>query len=191
MSIARTSLTLEEFLALPEEKPALEYIDRVVVQKLAPQYEHSAVQSALLLLLAPQLAVGQRGRALTEFRFIIGARAYGPDLVVYRRGRLPACPPGGRMGEVRVPPDLAVEILSPGQGVAALAARCKFYVEYGVSLALLVDDHGPLVQLFRAGAPLRTYDRSTTIDLGAAVPGLQLDVVAVFAVLDAEPPDAG
>src|SRR3982751_388233 len=130
MTIAHVGLTLEEFLALPEEKPALEYIDGVVVQKMAPQYEHSAVQSALLLLLAPQLAVGQRGRALTEFRFVIGARAYVPELVVYRRGRLPARPPSGRMGEVRVPPDLAIEILSPGQSATALAERCAFYVEH-------------------------------------------------------------
>ena len=56
----------------------------VVTHKMAPQYEHSTVQAALVLLLGPQLAVGQRGRLLPEFRFTVGGRAYVPDLVVYR-----------------------------------------------------------------------------------------------------------
>jgi Uma2 family endonuclease len=36
-------LTLEEFLKLPETKPASEYIDGRIIQKLMPQGEHSAL----------------------------------------------------------------------------------------------------------------------------------------------------
>ena len=54
MVIAREGLTLEEFLALPEEKPALEYGAGVVTQKVAPLYEHSLLRSALTFALVQQ-----------------------------------------------------------------------------------------------------------------------------------------
>ena len=37
-------LTFEELLALPEEKPALEYFDGVVTQKVSPERDHSSLQ---------------------------------------------------------------------------------------------------------------------------------------------------
>ena len=89
MTITRTGLSLAEFLALPEEKPALEYVDGVVVQKMAPQYEHSTVQAALVLQLAPQLALGQRGRVPTEAvpRFRTRRDLRPPEIEVSTRPR--------------------------------------------------------------------------------------------------------
>jgi Uma2 family endonuclease len=45
MALTGRRLTLEEFLELPEEKPALEYFDGVVVQMVAPQAFHGRMQS--------------------------------------------------------------------------------------------------------------------------------------------------
>ncbi len=39
------TLTLAEFLQLPETKPASEYIDGKIIQKPMPQGKHSAIQS--------------------------------------------------------------------------------------------------------------------------------------------------
>jgi len=41
------SLTLQEFLKLPETKPASEYIDGAIIQKPMPQGEHSVIQGEL------------------------------------------------------------------------------------------------------------------------------------------------
>ncbi len=40
-------LTLERFLRLPEAKPALEFIDGKVVQKVSPKRTHSTIQLTL------------------------------------------------------------------------------------------------------------------------------------------------
>jgi Uma2 family endonuclease len=40
-------LTLEEFLKLPDTKPASEYIDGEIVQKPMPQGQHSIIQLEL------------------------------------------------------------------------------------------------------------------------------------------------
>src|SRR5205823_5058350 len=44
MAIARRRMTLEQFLALDEQEPALEYVDGVVTQKLSPKFRHGLVQ---------------------------------------------------------------------------------------------------------------------------------------------------
>ncbi len=40
----RRTITLEEFLALPEEKPALEFLDGIVTQKPWPNVHHGVLQ---------------------------------------------------------------------------------------------------------------------------------------------------
>ena len=44
MAVTRRGLTLEEFLALPEEKPALEYFNGEVTQKVSPLLRHARLQ---------------------------------------------------------------------------------------------------------------------------------------------------
>jgi Uma2 family endonuclease len=46
--IAVEKLTLEEFLKLPETKPASEYIDGRIIQKPMPQGKHSKLQGRLV-----------------------------------------------------------------------------------------------------------------------------------------------
>lgn len=42
------TLTLTEFLQLPETKPASEYIDGQIIQKPMPQGKHSVIQGELV-----------------------------------------------------------------------------------------------------------------------------------------------
>ena len=48
VQIPAKSLTLEEFLKLPETKPASEYIDGRIIQKPMPQGKHSKLQGKLV-----------------------------------------------------------------------------------------------------------------------------------------------
>jgi Uma2 family endonuclease len=47
----KRTLTVEEFLKLPETKPACELIDGEVIPKMSPKGFHAAVQAALLILI--------------------------------------------------------------------------------------------------------------------------------------------
>ncbi len=49
-------LTLAEFLALPDTKPASEYIDGDIIQKPMPQKQHSIIQKKLLFAIDPILS---------------------------------------------------------------------------------------------------------------------------------------
>ena len=56
-------ITLKEFLALPETKPASEYIDGKIIQKPMPQGKHSTIQGELITAINSALKPQKIARA--------------------------------------------------------------------------------------------------------------------------------
>jgi Uma2 family endonuclease len=113
--VTKPSLTLEAFLALPETKPASEFVDGEVCQKPMPQGKHSAVQSELVPTINRQLRAKKIARAFSELRCTFGARSLVPDVSVFVWERI-ACDASGDVANVfSLAPDWTVEILSPDQ----------------------------------------------------------------------------
>ena len=121
-----TRLTLEEFLAMPDiDERRLELIDGEVYEKLSPTWDHGELTIVLGELLR------KAGRAAAEPRAIIpptkdrAGSAPLPDLAFYRTAR-----PGAREW-MQSPPDLAVEILSPGQSRMEMRGKVDLYRSFG------------------------------------------------------------
>ena len=108
-------ITLEEFLKLPETKPACEFIDGEIVQKPVPQGKHSTVQldlgSAINLALKPQ----KIARAYSELRCNFGDRSIIPDISVFTWERIPRDNNGKVSNLFESVPNWVIEILSPDQ----------------------------------------------------------------------------
>jgi Uma2 family endonuclease len=64
------TLTLEQFLKLPEAKPALEYIDGMVVQKASPKRTQSSLQVDLGSAIRAFARPRRLGRVYSELRII-------------------------------------------------------------------------------------------------------------------------
>jgi Uma2 family endonuclease len=83
------TLTLEEFLALPETEPASEYMDGQILQKPMPQAKHSLIQlelaNAINALTRPQ----KIALALPELRCTFGGRSIVPDVAIFTWDRIP------------------------------------------------------------------------------------------------------
>ena len=62
------TLTIEEFLQLPDTKPASEYIDGEIIQKPMPQGEHSAIQRELIIAITVALKPAKIAQAFPELR---------------------------------------------------------------------------------------------------------------------------
>jgi Uma2 family endonuclease len=140
MAIASQRLTLEEFLRLPEAEPALEFWHGEVTQKVPPMGPHGALQYGLGRRIDDYRALRQSFRIFTETRVIFTGVSTVPDLVVYRRERVPRDARGQVAEYFTEPPDIAVEIVSPGQSRTRLLARCRWYASHGVRLVLRQAD---------------------------------------------------
>ncbi len=187
MAIARQRLTLGKFLRLPDEEPALEYVDGRVTQKVSPKIKHGTLQGELVTLFNLFGVPRRLARAFPETRTTFAGNSFVPDVVVFRWDRIPEDENGEVPEDVFVPPNIAIEVASPGQSRARLIQRCRWYVQNGVAVALLVDPRDRAVRVFRAGSgggPLRGEAR---IELGDVVPGFSFSVGQLFASLRARP----
>ncbi len=122
--------TLEEFLKLPETKPASEYIDGKIYQKPMPQGKHSTLQIELASAInqagkAKKLAYASCSiastretratafRAFTELRCTFAGRSIVPDIAVFEWQRIPVDEKGRIANRFEIAPDWIIEILSP------------------------------------------------------------------------------
>lgn len=181
MIISQRRLSLDDFLTLPEQQPELELEpDGTVAQKVSPKGQHSRLQ---LTLCERVNRVAERSRlalAFPELRVVFGGAAYVPDVSVYRWARIPRTPDGRVANDFRLPPDVAVEVVSPEQSVNALVRRCMWYVANDVEVALLVDPADESVLLFRPQAAPRAVRGAERIDLDTVLPGFELTADELF-----------
>jgi len=172
-------MTLDEFLALPEEETSLEFDDGLVTPKMAPQVDHSSLQADLAERLN-LVARGQRtGRAFTELRMVTPGWSPVPDVSYFRKERIqPAT--RRRFGSLDIPPDIAVEILSPGQSLGETIRKCQRYAGLGVSISLVVDPDDETVYDIRPDEPLRVLRGDDAIDLEPVLADFNVTVQALF-----------
>jgi Uma2 family endonuclease len=132
-------ISLEDFLKLPETKPANELIDGEVCQKAMPKTPHSLSSLKFVRLLERDPGTSN-GLPMYElgFNFPDSLRANHrvPDLSYYRPGRPIPHSPYPLESEM---PDLVVEIRSEGQSRSSQAARLQFLRDHGVPCTLLID----------------------------------------------------
>lgn len=186
MAIAE-GLTLEEFLALPDEELALEYEDGRITQKVPPMGQHSVVQLTIVELVNAYARGRRLALAFPELRTTFAGLSRVPDVSIYRWDRIPVAAGGKVANDFREAPDVAIEIVSPGQSVNYLVRRCLWYVEHAVAVALLVDPSDESVLLFRPNhtpVGLRGADR---IGLADVLSGFDITVQQIFDALIIRP----
>jgi Uma2 family endonuclease len=183
MALVQAPLTLDQFLALRERKPALEFEDGVVTQKVAPKTRHSRIQYKFAERVNAFAEPRQLAMAFPELRTTYAGASTVPDVAVYHWARLPVDASGDLVDDCREPPDVVLEIVSPGQSSTALVRRCVWYVSNGVALALLADPADRSVIVFRADGPPLARRGDDPIEFGEIIPGLRFSPRELFSAL--------
>jgi Uma2 family endonuclease len=176
-------MTLDEFLALPETTPALEYVAGRVTQKVAPQGQHVTLQDELVQRVNALARPAKLARAYSELRATYAGLSRVPDVSVYLWDRIPRLPDGRVANRFTEPPEIAMEVVSPDQSTSDLFDKCIWYVNNGVKFALVVDPDRNVVFRFRPDAVPETLRGDDRIDLDEVLPGFELTVAQLFASL--------
>ena len=154
------NITLEEFLKLPETKPASEYIDGQIIQKPMPQGEHSAIQTELPTAINGVVKSQHIARAFSELRCTFGGRAIVPDVSVFIWERIPRKENGGVANVFSLAPDWTIEILSPDQSVTKVTKNILHCLKYGTHMGWLIDPEEQTVFVYVPGQQIQVFDES-------------------------------
>lgn len=174
------AMTLKQYLALPEEKPYLEYIHGRVVQKAVPSWDHAELQpfvASLLLTFARTVGARVATELHTWFEFPDGPAYLLPDISYYAPGK----PRGTK--ERALPPTLAVEIRSPDDAIGALRDKCRLMRAHGVDACWLIDPERRTAEVFEgvADGALQPADGTLASEF---LPGLRLPLAELWAAID-------
>ncbi len=174
-------ITLEEFLALPDTKPASEYIDGEIIQKPMPQGQHSIIQKKLLLTIDPILSDAGIAEAFPELRCTFGGRSIVPDVVVFEEDNIAYNENGEIQNVFSIPPDWTIEILSPDQSTTKVLKNINHCLAHGIQMGWLID---PADRSIFIGMPDRTFqiidEPSTILAVPEFAKSIELTVEQLF-----------
>jgi Uma2 family endonuclease len=184
MTIASRAMTLDEFLAHHEQDPILEYAEGVVIEKMAPAWHHGAIAGLLSQWINGYAYPRRLGFAFPELRTTDRAAGVSrvPDVSVHVWDRIERDPVAQQHGAL-MPPDIAIEIASPGQSRRKQIERCEQFVALGARIALMVDPRTGTIVDIRPGRPERRLRGDDLLDLGEVIPGLTMVVSELFTAL--------
>ncbi len=174
-------ISLEEFLQLPETKPACEYSDGEIVRKAMPQVQHSVIQSELSATINTTLKKTRSARVFIELRCIFGGNAIVPDISVFKRDRIPRDANGEVANVFLSPPDWIIEIFSPEESATKTVKKILRCLENGTQMGWLIDPSDRAVFVyFPAQKPECFDERDRRLPVPAFASQLQLTVGELF-----------
>jgi Uma2 family endonuclease len=140
MTVAKpTAITLEEFLALPETKPACEYIEGEIISKSTSKTRHSKLQGKLIDAINEVAEAQQIAYAFPELRCTFGGRSIIPDVAVFRWQHIRLDENGEPIDNVFIAPDWMIEVRSPEQSSNRVTGNILHCLKHGCQLVWLMD----------------------------------------------------
>jgi Uma2 family endonuclease len=180
-----SELSLDEWFALAEDEPG-ELMDGRLAEEEEPDYLHELLVALLGRLLGNWIFPQGGLVAGSDAKFAVASRrGRKPDLTVYLPGR--RWPPA--RGLIRVPPDIAIEIVSPTprDGRRDRVEKLADYAAFGVAWYWLLDPQLrslEVLELDAQGRYLHVLGVSTgTLEKIPGCEGLTLDLDALWAAI--------
>jgi Uma2 family endonuclease len=149
MILAKSLLTLVDFLALPETEPVSEYIDGEILQKIMPKTKHSRLQLKLCNAINDVAESSRIAYAFPDLRCSFGNRSIVPDIAVLLWSNIQWDEVGEPIDDVKLAPDWIIEILSPDQSPNRVTQKILYSLQHGTQLGWMLDpsDHSILAFL--------------------------------------------
>ena len=187
MPAEKQFISAEEFLELvyqPQyQDRQLELVEGEIIEMSKPTGEHGEITGWLYMKIASYVYENDLGRAVVgDTGFVLarnpGGRATvrGLDIAFISKAKAPKPLP---RGWVEIPPDLAVEVISPGNSAGDIHKKVRELLRAGASLIWLVYAETRTVAVHTAAGAV-TYEESDTLSGGDVLPGFELRVGDIF-----------
>lgn len=170
-----TTMTLEEFLEHDVE--GYEYVSGELVPMAPPSREHGEISVNVIRYLDAHVYQQKLGRLYTaETTFQIGERTAKPDVAFVATAQLT----GDKTKGFSIPPDLAIEVVSPSDVQSRVAEKALAYLEAGTRLVWVLEPVSKTVTVYRSETDIETLTREDTLTGEDVVPGFTCSVDHLF-----------
>lgn len=174
-------VTVDEFARLPDDDFRYELVAGVVHRMSPVGGLHGVVVMRLGAPLVEWAEQHHAGAVMTETGFVLATNpdtVLAPDISFVRRERIPAS--GVPASFWRGAPDVAVEVLSPDDRQADVAAKVRDYFSHGVTLVWVIDPSARTVTVHRPATPPEILTGDFILDGGNVLAGFEIPAGRLF-----------
>jgi Uma2 family endonuclease len=147
-------------------------------EKEMPVARHSGICTRLARKLGNYVEGESRGEIYQEASFQIGGNERIPDLAFVSADRLPA--EGEPETKWPMPPDLAVEIISPNDLYEKVYAKVMEYLAAGVKQVWLVSPENHSVTVYRSATHVTAFPEDGELVSEDLLPGFRCPLREIF-----------
>jgi Uma2 family endonuclease len=172
--------TASELFEMPDDGFRYELV-KGELRKMSPAgCEHGAVVFNLTGLLAPHIRnIGQGFGAETGFKIASDPDTVrAPDVSFVRRERIPEAGIPKNFWEIA--PDLAVEVVSPGDTYDEVDEKVNDWLDAGTRAVWVVNPRKRLVSVYRSVKDVTILTEEDLLDGGDVLPGFSCKVSEIF-----------
>lgn len=178
-------VTVDILLGLPDDGYVYEVVDGVLVRVAGSGNRATRLAARILVHLGAYVEAQRLGIATGAdgvYRFPGAETGLIPDVGYYGAERLSLIADEDK--PIPFAPDLAVEVASPSQGGAEMAAKARAYLRAGTRLVWVVWPQSLHVDVWHhdiVTGPVRLLGTNDTLDGEDVVPGFAYPIAALFA----------
>ena len=170
-----STMTLDEFLQSDME--GYEYIKGEVIPMPAASAEHGIISARVFLRLGLYVREKKLGEVVTpDTGFQVGERVLKPDIAFVSSTRMP----DDLSTAFRIPPDLAVEVVSPSDAFRRVIRKTLDYLEAGTKMVWIVEPTSQTVRVYRSETPIKVLGIKDTLTGEDVVEGFLCQVAQLF-----------
>jgi len=142
-----------------------------------PTMVHGEISSNIVILLGNHVRQNQLGRIYTaETTFQIGESGRKPDVAFVSQERLPE----NRHQASPIPPDLAVEVVSPTDKVYDVQEKALEYLDAGTKMVWVIEPIAKTVTVYRSPSDIKILTPNDTLTGEEVIKGFQCAVSEIF-----------
>ncbi|MEO7998969.1 MAG: Uma2 family endonuclease [Gemmatimonadaceae bacterium] len=181
-------MTAEQLLTYDARGQRTELVRGRLVVKEPAGYVHGSIAARVLVRIAVFLETDQRVRSAAhplgdvlaaETGFTLQRRpdtVRAPDVAFVAWERIPI----ERAGFAELAPDLAVEVLSPGDRAGEVLAKVADWLNAGTSLVWVIDPARRVARVYRADGTESIAHDDSALEGEAVLPGLVMPLAVLF-----------
>ena len=182
MSATTQLFTAEQLLYLPKDGFRYELVEGVLIKMSPPGFEHGDVALTLGSLLWHHVRSHKLGKVVAaETGFKLASdpdTVLAPDAAFIRQEEI------DRIGRTKKfwpgAPDLAVEVMSPGDSVRKTDEKARAWLAYGARMVWTVNPGKQTISVYRPGEDVVLLTETDALDGLDIVPGFHCNVKEIF-----------
>ena len=168
-------MTLEEFLESDLER--YEYAKGELIPMPPTSVEHGYISANLSSLLHLYVREKQLGRVIiSDTGFRVGEQVLIPDIAFLANARIP----DNLSKASPIPPDLAVEVVSPTDVLYRVEEKAFAYLEAGTQLVWVLKPRSKTVTVYRSETDITLLTRNDTLTGENVIEGFSCQVAELF-----------